>query len=148
MNKQSLLAGIEKLVSPNVTKRFTLCMIDFDNFKEINDSCGHLVGDKVLQAFAGIARKHIRRCDQVGRFGGKEFVFIFMDANPQQSLRILQRIHNELNEYFKKFIRIPVTFSAGVVYVDAVGSLLECADLFLMLTGCYIRPKARAKAER
>jgi len=146
MNKQSLLAGVEKLVSPNVIKCFTLCMIDFDNFKEINDSCGHLVGDKVLQAFAGIARKHIRKCDLVGRFGGEEFVFIFMDADPRQSLRILQRIHNELNEYFKEHIQIPVTFSAGVAYVDAVGSLLECADLLLDVDRLLYQAKSKGKS--
>ena len=146
MNKQSLLAGIEKLVNPNVTKCFTLCMIDFDNFKEINDRCGHLVGDKVLKTFASIARKYIRKCDQVGRFGGEEFVFIFMDTNPQQSLQILQRIHNELNEYFKDYIQIPVTFSAGVAYVDAVGNLLDCTDLFLDVDRLLYQAKSKGKS--
>lgn len=146
MNKQSLLAGIEKLVNPIVTKCFTLCMIDFDNFKEINDSCGHLTGDKVLQVFADIARKHVRKYDQIGRFGGEEFVFIFMDANPQQSLRILQRIHNELNEYFRDYIQIPVTFSAGVVYIDKIGNLLDCTDLFLDADRLLYQAKRNGKS--
>jgi diguanylate cyclase (GGDEF)-like protein len=82
----------------------------------------------------------------VGRFGGEEFVFIFMDTNPQQSLQILQRIHNELNEYFKDYIQIPVTFSAGVAYVDAVGNLLDCTDLFLDVDRLLYQAKSKGKS--
>lgn len=146
MNKQNLLARIDKLVNPNVTKCFTLCMIDFDNFKEINDSCGHLIGDKVLKAFADIARKHIRKYDQVGRFGGEEFVFIFMDSNPHQALHILQRIHNELNLYFNNHIQIPVTFSAGVAYVDTDDNPLDCTDLFLDVDRLLYQAKDKGKS--
>jgi diguanylate cyclase (GGDEF)-like protein len=90
-------------------------MIDFDNFKEINDQCGHLMGDRVLRVFADIARKHIRKDDILGRFGGEEFVFIFKDADEQQSLEILKRIHKELEGHFAKKFKIQVTFSAGII---------------------------------
>ncbi|NPV89754.1 MAG: GGDEF domain-containing protein [Firmicutes bacterium] len=118
MNKYSLMEAIQKLVKHDVANCFSLCMIDFDNFKEINDRCGHLMGDKVLKVFADIARKHIRKNDLLGRFGGEEFVFIFMETDQQQSMQILQRIHRELGKYFEKDLKISVTFSAGVIYVD------------------------------
>ena len=94
-----------------------MCMVDFDNFKALNDQYGHLFGDRVLKAFANIARKHIRKSDTLGRFGGEEFIFIFMNSDEEQSLKILERIHKELEEYFSRD-SILVTFSAGIFYVS------------------------------
>lgn len=146
MNKQSLIAGIDKLINPSVMKSFTLCMIDFDNFKKINDSCGHLAGDKVLETFAEITQKHIRKSDLAGRFGGEEFVLIFMDSNLDQSLQILKRIHNELGEYSSEHIHIPVTFSAGIVYVNAVRNLWERDELFLAADRLLYQAKNKGKS--
>lgn len=145
MNKQSLVNEIKKLANRNYAQCYTLCMIDFDDFKSINDQCGHLTGDKVLKVFAGIARKNIRKCDQVGRFGGEEFIFIFMDSDPYQSLQILQRIHGELYKYFKQDIPIPVTFSAGLVFVDEIETTPSFADLFLDVDRLLYQAKSKGK---
>jgi diguanylate cyclase (GGDEF)-like protein len=119
MNKYSLMESMQKLIEPDAPCRgFTVCMIDFDNFKEINDQCGHLVGDKVLVTFSEIARKHIRKKDILGRYGGEEFMFIFPETNQSQAFRILKRIHNDLRLFFTQYMELPVTFSAGIVNVD------------------------------
>jgi diguanylate cyclase (GGDEF)-like protein len=76
------------------------------------------VGDKVLVTFSEIARKHIRKKDIIGRYGGEEFVFIFPETNQSQAFRILKRIHNELRLFFTQYMELPVTFSAGIVHVD------------------------------
>ena len=119
MNKHSLLNAIQNLAESERTgsRHSVISMVDFDNFKLLNDHYGHLFGDKVLEKFADIARKYIRKDDILGRFGGEEFVFIFKDTDEQQSLKILKRIHKELEGYFKKKSRIKVTFSAGVITV-------------------------------
>lgn len=145
MNKQSLINEIKKLANRNYAKYYTLCMIDFDDFKRINDRCGHLAGDKVLKIFADIALKNIRKCDQVGRFGGEEFIFLFIDSDPFQSLQILQRIHGELYKYFKKNIPIPVTFSAGLVFVDEIGATPTFSDLFLDVDRLLYQAKSKGK---
>ncbi|OJU14027.1 MAG: hypothetical protein BGN88_12850 [Clostridiales bacterium 43-6] len=131
MNKHSLVDALQKLVEPGITScRFTTCMIDFDNFKKINDQCGHLMGDKVLKVFSDIARKHIRKNDILGRYGGEEFIFVFNGTDHIQSLQILKRIHKELMDRFAQEFNAPVTFSAGVVYVDNAACFLpQCADL-------------------
>lgn len=145
MNKQSLFNEIKKLANRNYAQCYTLCMIDFDDFKSINDQCGHLTGDKVLKVFADIARKNIRKCDQVGRFGGEEFIFIFTDSDPYQSLQILQRVHSELHKYFKQDIPIPVTFSAGLVFMDEIETTPSFADLFRDIDRLLYQAKSRGK---
>lgn len=131
MNKHSLVDALQKLVKPDIAScRFTICMVDFDNFKKINDQCGHLMGDKVLKVFSDIARKHIRKNDILGRYGGDEFIFVFNGTDHIQSLQILKRIYNDLADCFAQELNIPVTFSAGVVYVDNAGCFLpQCAEL-------------------
>lgn len=67
LNKYGLMESLQKLIEPGSgSSWFTICMIDFDNFKEINDAYGHLMGDQVLEVFSDIARKHIRK---KGHFG-------------------------------------------------------------------------------
>lgn len=131
MNKYILVNALQKLVEPGTAScSFTICMIDFDNFKKINDECGHLMGDKVLKVFSDIARKHIRKNDILGRYGGEEFIFVFIETDHIQSLQILKRIHNELVDRFAQEFNVPVTFSAGLVYVDNTACLLpQCAEL-------------------
>jgi diguanylate cyclase (GGDEF)-like protein len=60
--------------------RFAVLFLDVDRFKEINDSYGHLAGDRVLQAFARRIRSSVRPEDNVGRFGGDEFVVLMKNV--------------------------------------------------------------------
>lgn len=119
LNKCALMEYLDAVLADKNRKPFTLCMLDFDDFKNINDTCGHLEGDRVLTAFSEIARKNIRADDIFGRFGGEEFIFIFTDTKITQSVKIIKRIQNELREYFAAKLPMPVTFSAGVVYAGA-----------------------------
>lgn len=129
MNKHYLMDSLQRLINSRVAG-FTISMIDFDGFKEVNDRYGHLIGDKVLEAFAEIARKNIRKRDILGRYGGEEFIFAFLDTLPAQALSILERIHKELYEYFADDLDSPITFSAGLLYVDNNGTdYTQCCDL-------------------
>jgi diguanylate cyclase (GGDEF)-like protein len=85
----------------------TVVMIDLDHFKAINDSLGHREGDKVLRLFGQTLASTVRAADQVGRYGGEEFVVILPADGAE---RFLARLRIE-------WMRIrphPVTFSAGV----------------------------------
>jgi len=146
MNKSSLMATLRKLMeSGEASGSFTICMIDFDNFKVLNDQYGHLMGDKVLEVFSDIAQCHIRKNDILGRYGGEEFIFVFYGTDQRQSLQILKRIHNELEEYFAKDIEIPVTFSAGAIYVEAVNGLTPYTDLLGDVDKMLYRAKRRGR---
>jgi len=74
-----------------------LLFIDLDRFKTINDSLGHLIGDRLLITVATLLQESLRNNDLVARLGGDEFV-IFLDGihKPQDATQIAARIHNGL----------------------------------------------------
>ncbi|HBT65666.1 MAG TPA: hypothetical protein DEB10_13500 [Ruminococcaceae bacterium] len=128
-NKYGLVQSIKRRVRAGNNQRYSLCMIDFDNFKQLNDQYGHLFGDKVLKKFSDIAHRHIRKGDVLGRYGGEEFVFIFDGIDEKQSFQILKRIHVELTKYFAEIAKQPVTFSAGIVAVDSSSQTMSYKEL-------------------
>ncbi|WP_235536217.1 MULTISPECIES: GGDEF domain-containing protein [unclassified Sphingomonas] len=71
---------------------FSLCMIDLDNFKAINDRWGHACGDRVLREVAAICLRVFREGDAVGRFGGEEFVAALPGADMDEARRIAERL--------------------------------------------------------
>ncbi len=60
---------------------FGVLFIDIDHFKDLNDSYGHLVGDKVLRFIANTVRHNLRTSDSCGRWGGEEFLALILDIN-------------------------------------------------------------------
>jgi len=79
----------------------TLLMLDIDDFKQYNDSFGHLEGDKVLIRLSEFIRKSIRRTDSAYRYGGEEFTIILPETNGEQGFAVAERIRTCLkNEAF------------------------------------------------
>lgn len=145
LNKTSLIRCVDSLLRSKTCGPITLCMIDFDNFKQINDHYGHLTGDKVLNTFSRIARKKIRSGDLLGRYGGEEFLFLFR-AGLEQSVQIIRRIQNELRNAFEGIVSEPVTFSAGIVHRDSGGAPLpEWDDLTNLADHLLYQAKAYGK---
>ncbi|HWP51738.1 MAG TPA: sensor domain-containing diguanylate cyclase [Clostridia bacterium] len=137
LNKYGLVKAVKRRIKiGTMVKKYSLCMLDFDNFKQLNDKYGHLFGDHVLEKFSDIAHRHLHKGDILGRYGGEEFIFVFNGADEQQSLEVLTKIQNELAMFYVKTARIPVTFSAGIVTVDSdtlpsYKGLVEQADQLL-----------------
>ncbi|MCS7231448.1 MAG: diguanylate cyclase [Elusimicrobiota bacterium] len=105
---------------------FSLAMFDIDNFKHINDTYGHNVGDIVLIKFSEILRKRLREVDKIFRYGGDEFAIIFPDTNISNAEKICEEIRNiVLNETIvapttslnnvSSLSRIKFTISGGVM---------------------------------
>lgn len=94
----------------------TLFMIDLDNFKQINDTYGHIVGDKTLQLFAEILRKNSRDNDVLCRLGGDEFVAFYTDMTEKENA--LHKAQNILNMFCDRTMRIgysnATTVSIGI----------------------------------
>ncbi len=78
--------------------KLSLAILDFDNFKAVNDHYGHLVGDQALALVSNICRANIREMDIFARYGGDEFVMLFPETDEAQARECLQRILLRLEE--------------------------------------------------
>ncbi|WMJ85142.1 diguanylate cyclase [Oscillospiraceae bacterium LTW-04] len=120
LNKYGLIKAIKRRIRiGTAVKKYSLCMLDFDNFKQLNDKNGHLFGDHVLEKFSDIVHRHLHKGDILGRYGGEEFIIVFNGADERQSLEVLKKIQSELASYYVKTVRLPVTFSVGIITVDS-----------------------------
>lgn len=104
------LAAIKKKDS------FSLILIDLDDFKNVNDTYGHLVGDQVLQQFAEILHNNTRKNDIIARWGGEEFAVILPEAALREAFKIGNRIREvvEKHTFTYKEITCKITISIGI----------------------------------
>jgi len=91
-------------------------MIDIDNFKRVNDSYGHMVGDRVIKSLARLLQQRLRKCDRIGRYGGEEFAVVLPNCDLDSAVNILEKIRTDFSElhYLYKGKEFSVTFSAGI----------------------------------
>jgi len=98
---------------------FGLAIVDVDEFKKINDTMGHLVGDKALVEVVEEMRKHIFSRDVICRYGGDEFVILFTRTSREGILRAVEKIRRSVEEHeFRLKAQSPaqrITISMGVV---------------------------------
>ena len=102
-------------------------ILDIDHFKQVNDSYGHAVGDKVLRTLARYLKQRLRRGDVVGRYGGEEFAIVFMDAGLDQAEDRLNSIREGFAGIFHAYDEgvFSVTFSAGLAQFPAYSTSME-----------------------
>lgn len=100
--------------------RLSLMMIDIDRFKTINDRYGHLHGDTLLAEFAQRLCKMVRPYDEIGRYGGDEFVLLLPGTGREEAYQVGERIRVGFKEHAPKVINeyIPITVSIGIVEYD------------------------------
>ena len=113
----------------------SLLMLDIDNFKKINDTYGHLVGDMVLKEIAQTIQKTVRHVDIPARYGGEEFTVILPETSALNSLVIAERLRKCISEIEIKIddeTKINVSVSIGIAEfpnaADDVKTLIDFAD--------------------
>ena len=90
-------------------------MVDIDLFKSVNDEFGHQSGDKVLQMVATILRKHLRRYDVCGRYGGDEFIIVLRRSSKDEAIQFSERLRHDIsNLEIPGKPEIKITASFGV----------------------------------
>ena len=108
----------------------SLLMLDLDNFKAINDTHGHPMGDVVLQEFAKLIEEHNRAEDIVARIGGEEFVILLDHCTSTEAEEKAQLVRNRVSELQPN--GIPITVSIGIAELNTKGEafsdLLERSD--------------------
>ncbi len=127
-------------VSMNALKynqEFSLCMIDIDNFKRVNDTYGHDTGDKVLKYISKIIKKTLRESDLFARYGGEEFVLLLQNCENTQALNIMQKITTVVAESTftsDKGIQFNLSISSGLTSeVQSIEDMLKVADSYLYI---------------
>ncbi|WP_237466660.1 GGDEF domain-containing protein [Vibrio stylophorae] len=115
-----------------------VAMIDIDHFKEINDTYGHLAGDKALKVIARTMHKALSDTDFIARFGGEEFVVILSDSDEKTRQSILTNLRDAVSHIPFKFRdhKVSITVSVGATLFqesDTPTSVLERTDQALYL---------------
>jgi diguanylate cyclase (GGDEF)-like protein len=120
----------------SIKSRFTVAILDIDNFKAVNDAHGHAAGDRALAHFSSIVSQGIRRGDIFGRLGGEEFAILFPDTLKADALALVNslRLHLAASTVPVPHGEVSCTFSAGVDEYQAnemLANLMARADAAL-----------------
>ena len=101
----------------------TLVFFDFDDFKQINDTRGHQIGDLVLRRVAQLLRSELRRSDFAGRMGGDEFVVCIVEADEHTGSAFVARLKARIVELGESDeLPMPVSISAGMTHYPGDGA--------------------------
>ena len=117
----------------------SIIIFDIDNFKNVNDSYGHLCGDAVLREISSTCKTILRHCDVLARFGGEEFILLLPETNESNALKVTNRLCQLIAIHVVEYkgAQVRVTISAGITTfkptTDTLDDLLNRADQALYL---------------
>jgi diguanylate cyclase (GGDEF)-like protein len=116
---------------------YCICLIDADNFKEINDSFGHDAGDKVLRALGRLFLDHLRKTDVICRYGGDEFLILLPRTEFEAGIVIIENFRKAVHD-----LTVPgapdigsMSISAGIIPGDISAHDVELTDLLIAADG-------------
>ena len=112
-NRRYLIHTLEQWMSTE-NKHFIVALIDIDNFKDLNDTYGHVYGDEILAELARLMKQEISGKGIAARYGGEEFMLLFENPDRKMAFDILEQIKKGLGEYSMKTRQMTVTFSGGL----------------------------------
>lgn len=113
---------------------FCLMIIDFDHFKEINDTLGHDMGDKVLVEASTVMQDTVRERDVVARWGGEEFLLLTQQSSLSGALKVAEKIKESVNLALSEKTGIDITLTIGVAQIspgESIDACIKRADLAL-----------------
>ncbi len=135
LNHTHLMESLSTEVQRSERVNCGLCfaMIDIDHFKRVNDSYGHLTGDRVLKNLARLLTDRLRKTDVIGRYGGEEFGIVMFNVDATNAARILNSIREDfaLLPHESGDTEFHCTFSCGLASFpayDGPGPISEAAD--------------------
>jgi len=108
-----------------------LCYLDLDQFKIVNDTCGHVAGDELLRQLAQVLRRSTREADVVARLGGDEFGIIFKNASTVEAEELAERMLGRIGEF--RFFWEGKTFRVGAS-IGMVAIRKDCCTLATILS--------------
>lgn len=140
VNRQEFERRLERVISHIAQEggEYALCYLDLDQFKVVNDRCGHAAGDELLRQLGALLQEKMRARDTLARLGGDEFGVLLEHCPPSQAVRIAHDLCEAVREY--RFVwedqAFAIGVSIGVVEItaatDTLASALRAAD-----AACY-----------
>ncbi|WP_028467441.1 PleD family two-component system response regulator [Nisaea denitrificans] len=132
-NRRYLETYLKGLMDNAVERRkpLALLMLDIDHFKAVNDTHGHIVGDKVLKAVAEALINSLRSVDMIARIGGEEFVVVMPDTSEEFAEAVAERLRRRVSETHVSFegVEEPVTVNISIGLTMRTGDDKTVEDL-------------------
>ncbi|MDH5446007.1 MAG: EAL domain-containing protein [Gammaproteobacteria bacterium] len=141
INRQEFEHRLGKLLedSRHNNVQHAMCYMDMDDFKIVNDTCGHIAGDEMLKAIAGLLKKQVRETDVLARLGGDEFGILFEACPGDQVQGVVEKLRQAVSEYSFAWQDnvFNTSISIGVVPITSnsvsITDVLSAAD-----SACYV----------
>ncbi|RKD26399.1 PAS domain S-box-containing protein/diguanylate cyclase (GGDEF) domain-containing protein [Caminicella sporogenes DSM 14501] len=133
-NRREGLNKLKEIIKISKEKNliFTICFVDINNLKIVNDTFGHIQGDNLVIDTCKIIKKCIRNTDIIARLGGDEFLIIFPEVNIKNAMKIFERIEKEIDLFNNTNYRpYKISISKGFAQFDRsmnAKKLIELAD--------------------
>jgi diguanylate cyclase (GGDEF)-like protein len=105
LNRRALLHALQEAGERAESRNLALVFLDLDNFKQINDRHGHVIGDRVLEKFGSLLNEHVRAEDRAFRVGGDEFALLLCDAGEQDAREVVARIIDAMESNIDPLVR-------------------------------------------
>jgi diguanylate cyclase (GGDEF)-like protein len=140
LNKAAISRALsdEKTKQRRYKRKYSVILLDLDNFKTLNDTFGHIAGDLVLKAAAAAIRRNMRQQDKAGRFGGEEFLLLLPETGAEGASALAERIRADIESTTGREAGIEgtvVTASFGIASCSgeeyAGGEIVHWADTAL-----------------
>jgi len=134
-NRRYFMERLEEMMNLLTRGRlnFSIMIVDIDNFKHVNDTYGHNVGDQVLIEFASFLEKETRDSDIVARYGGEEFIVLLHANNFIDVEKFSERLLDSIHKISFSHHELKITFSGGCVLTDElkefnISKMISIAD--------------------
>ena len=100
-------------------RHFSVILFDLDRFKNVNDTYGHLIGDKVLRKAVEIIMPMLRQTDLIGRWGGDEFIVLLPETEAEQGGQVAEKLRQsiEKTDFLVRRKKLPITITLGLTQV-------------------------------
>ena len=104
---------IDNILNTLINKKFSIIIMDIDNFKDINDYFGHLIGDEILINIAELLKYNVNKTHIIGRWGGDEFLIICEDSDLEETNLSAQKIRKMIEDYNFKVKDMTASFGVS-----------------------------------
>ncbi len=139
-NRHELERWLDAAVETGPSSTHALLYLDLDQFKLVNDTCGHIAGDQMLQELAAELQRAVPKSARLARLGGDEFACVVRDATKEDAVAVANSIHDALSRYRFRFgsMSFSVGVSIGITFFPAEGGDTADAVLGRADVACYV----------